>query len=120
MIEISVLLGLLTAHFVADFMLQSDRMAKNKSKSNVVLGQHVLVYSVVLYCFSLLLTMNIVGSLLFFGITLGTHFVTDFVTSRISAILYQQDKRHEFFCVIGLDQLIHAWTLILSWYWIFT
>ena len=41
----SDLLALLTTHFVADFVLQSDWMVQNKSKRWGALAAHVSVYT---------------------------------------------------------------------------
>ena len=102
---------LLLVHYVADFLLQNDWMAVNKSKHWGALTLHVAVYSLV---FTLLLGWQ-------FGlITFVTHFVTDAITSRWTRSLYYPVfKRHWFFCVIGLDQLIHAYTLSYTYYWLF-
>lgn len=59
-------------------------------------------------------------SLMFVGVwfvaVFVTHWITDFFTSKVSAWLYPK-SRHYFFVWIGLDQLIHAWTLLaLYWY----
>ena len=119
-------------HYVADFELQTNEMAINKSTSWKWLSIHVGVYSL---CFALIFGPT-------FGvITFTTHFLTDAVTSRWTTKLWfvkkwaaEWDKlndvlerdwlrpgefvasytetRHRFFCVIGLDQMIHAYTLI--------
>lgn len=99
-----VVLFLILVHFVADFVLQSDWMAVNKSKSWKALLAHTAIYSA---CF------------LFVGwkfalITFVLHTLTDAVTSRITSYLWQEQERHWFFVVIGADQLIHYWTLILT------
>lgn len=97
--------ALLFTHFVADFLLQSDWMAINKSTSWRALTVHVLLYSV---CFLWLGPM-------FTLITFLTHFATDAITSRATAYLYKKNERHWFFVVIGLDQLIHQFTLLYTW-----
>lgn len=94
-------LYLLATHFVADFVLQSDWMAINKSKNWTALLTHAFVYSL---CFIWL-------GLYFFLLTFIFHTITDAVTSRITSALWKQGKRHWFFVVIGLDQLIHYLTL---------
>jgi hypothetical protein len=48
MIELAPLwqfVALLAVHWVADFVLQTNWQARNKSKSNVALSRHVLVYT---------------------------------------------------------------------------
>lgn len=98
---IILVLGL---HFVGDFILQSDAMAKNKSKSVLWLLFHVTVYGIPL----LLIGWK------FAAINIGLHFLTDFLTSRITSKLWAAGNVHWFFVVIGLDQFIHATCLILT------
>jgi hypothetical protein len=102
-VNLGFVLLLLATHFVGDFVLQSDRMATNKSKSNRILAQHVGIYSA---CFLWI-------GVLFVMITAALHFVTDYVTSRWTSRLYAAGRRHDFFVVIGLDQLIHAMCLLI-------
>lgn len=131
------LLILLSAHFMADFPLQSDWMATNKSKNWWALTTHVVVYSVVV-TLAVVFTVEEMypdPKLLwhFMGLTFLTHFWTDMVTSRITSRLwffapvpgresyaYVAGKRHKFFVMIGFDQLIHAWTLALTWMEVFS
>jgi hypothetical protein len=51
---------------------------------------------------------------LIFGITFITHGVTDYFTSKWTSRLWEEKKVHDFFVVIGLDQLIHATTLLIT------
>lgn len=103
MIQYKIIIVLLV-HWIADFICQSDYMARNKSSSNKALGLHILVYTWV---------MTVLG--LKFAIVNGLiHFVVDFITSRITKKLWAKQDVHNFFVVIGLDQLIHTVTLILT------
>ncbi len=127
MLSPELLSGLFITHFVADFLLQSDWMATNKSKWHTpegrkALGAHVLVYSA---CFLWL-------GLIFTVLTGLFHLAVDAVTSRWTSQLWFidlepregafahwshyahiRDSRHWFFVVIGLDQLIHM--ILLIW-----
>lgn len=115
----------LIAHFVGDFLFQTDWMALNKSKRFDALTIHVAIYSL---CF-------LPWGLKFFFLTLLTHWITDFYTSRLTSRLWFFDmkplsvmpyckvcadydfavrmngKRHWFFVAIGADQLVHYLTL---------
>lgn len=107
--DIVAILGLLTIHYIGDFSLQSDWMAVNKSKNWEALFNHVMIYSVLFLTFGFKL----------WAITLTSHFITDAITSRITAKLWQQEKRHAFFTMIGFDQLLHFYQLILTYWWIY-
>lgn len=116
------ILWLLAAHWLSDFVLQSDAMAKNKSKSHAWLGYHVAVYTAVM---TILAMPILVRSFGFYGnpartvatfaaITAAAHFATDAVTSRITSALWARGKTHWFFVVIGADQWLHYAALVLT------
>lgn len=95
---------LIWAHFVGDFILQTDEMAINKSKSNKWLVYHVGIYSLVL----------LPWGLWFAAVNVALHFVTDYFSSRLSSYFWKAEKRHEFFVVIGADQALHMTALIVT------
>lgn len=105
--ELSSVILLLVLHFVSDFLLQSDWMAQNKSSSNKALGLHVLLYSIPF----------IIISPIFALINGVAHFITDYVTSRITKNLWEKKEVHWFFAVIGLDQLLHYIVLFATFYY---
>lgn len=59
----------LILHLLGDYVLQSDWMANNKTKSSVAAGCHALVYSLPFLLLS--------PSWLAFAVILGTHFLID-------------------------------------------
>lgn len=133
------LLILLTIHMVADFLIQTDHQALNKARWTdafnpdrpdntglLALLTHCLTYSA---CFLLY-------GWQFWLITFLTHLVTDAITSRAGASAwyvivdrhlpsgrfigrYDLDSRGTFWGVVGFDQLIHAWTLGLTYLLLF-
>jgi len=102
---IEIIVILIWLHFVADFILQSDAMAKNKSKSSKWLLLHVVAYSIPFIFFGWLFAL----------VNGAAHFVTDFITSRITSKLHAKGEIHWFFVAIGLDQAIHLTTLVLTY-----
>lgn len=95
-------------HFLADFLLQTDRVAIEKSGNFKTLAFHCWLYSI---------------PLLYFGAAFAAingvlHFITDFFTSRACSKLYKDGHRHWFFVVIGLDQAIHFTCLLLTYHFI--
>jgi len=101
-------LAIVWFHFIGDFLLQTDKMALNKSKSNKWLGIHVLCYSTPFLWFGW--KFAVINGL--------AHFLTDWVTSRLSSKAWAAQKRGLFFKIIGLDQAIHLTCLTLSLFYL--
>jgi len=116
MLPLQAVLVILVAHFIADFCMQTERQANNKSKNNWILLEHVAEYTCMLVVSTVFLFdwYNPVSAWwpLFNGIA---HYGTDWVTSRWTSRLYKQGKIRAFFRVIGLDQLVHFATLFASY-----
>ncbi len=115
-----IALLILLTHFVADFLLQNDDMALNKSKSNYWLSIHVLVYSTTfLFLWTLFSPENALGIWIWVLINYMLHWLTDYCTSRLTSYLWQKEQRHWFFVAIGFDQLVHYTCLLLTYEWLF-
>jgi hypothetical protein len=111
--EVGLIFSVIAAHWVADFVLQTHWQASNKSKNWDALTQHVTTYTLamaVMLCW--LFTPRTLGA--FVGITLIAHFMTDAITSRITSRLYAKQHWHNFFVVVGFDQLLHYTQLFLT------
>jgi hypothetical protein len=115
-IPVTILLFVMAAHWVADFVLQFDRMAKNKSSSLLALTAHVAVYTIVLVlvapfamsgCSSLQWTEWVL-------LNAVLHWVIDYFTSRASAPLFKAGDVHFGFVVVGADQFMHLACLVLT------
>lgn len=121
--SIFLIIWLLSAHWIADFVLQTHEQSKAKSHSNKALLKHTTHYSVamvVLMSFTVLLTtlgsaIGVINLVLFGIITLVCHTITDYFTSRLSSRLYKEGRIHDFFVCIGFDQLLHYVQLILTY-----
>lgn len=103
----------LLVHWVGDFVLQTRHMAMRKSTSNYYLGMHVTVYTVTTILAWWLLFM-IVGLSVspWLYLASGTaifvmHFITDYITSRMTTKFYKAEKNYAFFTTVGFDQWLH-------------
>ena len=104
-IQIMILIWL---HFIADFVLQTDKMAIKKSASMKFLGLHCLTYSVPMFFMGWQ-----------FAVPNGlAHFGVDFVTSRLTGQYFSTKNRHAFFVTIGCDQAIHMSFLVGIFLWL--
>ncbi len=101
MISIQTLYWLLLTHYIADFTLQTTYMSKNKSTSNKALGLHCLIYGL---CFLWLgfVPAFILGS---------SHFIIDYISSRLTSWFFKRDDIHNFFVIVGADQFLHSMVL---------
>lgn len=127
MIDYQILIIILFAHWIADFVLQTDWMAQGKSKEMTPLIAHGISYT---GGFALIIiiglsisgyseTLDVRYILKFIFLNGLLHTITDFFTSRASSYFWQQKQVHNFFVVIGFDQMIHTVTILITWNWLF-
>jgi len=122
MVPVLPLISFFLAHLYGDFFLQTEEMARKKSKDIYVLAKHVSTYIlpfVFVAFFNLVLApvgeRESIGSwTMFLVVNLLLHFVTDFFTSKLSSKMWNEGKTSQFFQVIGMDQTIHYITIILT------
>ncbi len=104
------LVALLATHWVGDFVLQTNFQASNKSKRLDALSLHVATYTATLFVAAIVLFGGMAGTI-FAAINGALHFATDYITSRASSKLWEQQNWPRFLVMIGFDQLIHQATL---------
>lgn len=109
----SSIMTVIAMHWVADFVLQTDWQAKNKSKNNFALLFHVLTYTICIFVCSIFfltneLTLQNIKIWELWALANGViHFGVDYVTSRINTYLWNKGRVHDFFVMVGFDQVIH-------------
>lgn len=131
LIEIGIIIYILFTHFVADFIMQTDEMAKGKSTSTYWLTRHIMAYgkTMLFSGFFLVLILFIYGVqfmilliplvISYVVLNMGLHWVTDYFTSKQTKRLWEAKKVHHFFVMIGFDQFIHATCLIVTYWFLF-
>jgi hypothetical protein len=133
-------LALLAVHWIADFVLQTHWQASNKSKDNAALAVHVINYTATIGIAVPGIFFRVdLSAAIFVAVNGVLHFITDWCTSRVSSRLFMGQFQvltvsgpgmgispgphliskdnfnpHNFFVVIGLDQLIHQATLTVT------
>lgn len=121
------ILLMVVLHFVSDFVLQTHWQAINKNRYWDALLMHTFMYSI---CVTIGLSayimlnygfQNIAQQLTtFFAITLISHTVIDYISSREAKKFFDRSDYHNGFVVIGLDQMIHYLQLFLTVKYLFT
>lgn len=109
--------SIIIVHWFADFVLQTDKQAKGKSKNWKDLLSHTFNYSLTFWCFAVIaFNGNLIKACYFYVITLVLHTITDYFTSRLNSKLWEQGKVHYFFVSIGFDQVLHYVQLFTTYY----
>ena len=107
-----IIIILLFLHFVGDFIFQSDKIAINKSESIKLLTLHCYVYmSLFYFCFTW--SKMFYNGTIFLLLIFISHFIIDFITSRITKKFFNEGKRYKFFITIGFDQFLHLSILLI-------
>ncbi|AUR85986.1 TMhelix containing protein [Vibrio phage 1.081.O._10N.286.52.C2] len=102
MISLWIILALLVTHFIADFFIQTEHQALNKSKNLEPLARHCATYAICFLPFGF--TFAVITGLL--------HGLVDYNTSRMAGKYWQAGESRKFFQVIGFDQLLHGVCLV--------
>lgn len=112
---------ILFVHFIADFLMQNSWLAQNKSKNNIPLFTHVVVYSLILLIpsFCIFKSPELAW---YFAILNGVlHYCVDYITSRLSSYMYKTNQTGtnflpniSFWSVIGFDQFLHSLMLLFT------
>lgn len=106
--------SIIIIHFIGDFVLQTDKQAKGKSKNWNDLLSHTVTYSLC-WIIPAILMLGYNGAI-FVIVTLVAHTITDYFTSRLNSKLWSEGKVHYFFISIGFDQVLHYIQLFLTYY----
>lgn len=118
-----IFISILTSHFVADFVLQTNQMATLKSRSIQWLSYHVGVYTLAMATLMVIFLtpsdVPLLSVVLWVLVNGALHWMQDFGTSRWTSKLWAKHDVHNFFVVIGLDQLLHYTTFLLTGHFIF-
>lgn len=114
--------SIILIHWFADFVLQTDKQAKGKSKNWSDLLDHTANYSLLWTTIGMLYTiisLNVSWNWLLFGlITFIAHTITDYFTSRLNSKLWSEGKVHNFFVSVGFDQVLHYVQLFTTYYYL--
>lgn len=102
---------LLFAHWIGDYVLQTNDMANQKASSLQWLTIHVAVYCVPVVGVSLIL-FPLPTALYYLLANAGLHWLTDLTTGRL-ANRYRANPRL-FYPIIGFDQFFHGACLIVT------
>lgn len=103
----SIPFSLIVAHFLGDWVLQTDWMALNKAKSWLALNAHCFVVGFVLLLWASIYYHDSSVGTAFAVYNWAAHIGIDFCTSRGTSYLWGKKQRHWFFVLIGFDQVLH-------------
>ena len=108
--------SIIIIHWFSDFVLQTDKQAKGKSRNWNDLLSHTITYSAVwIIPIGFLLGTNPPNGFYFILITVIAHTITDYFTSRFNFYLWTKVDVHNFFVSVGFDQVLHYVQLFVTY-----
>lgn len=108
-----LLASLFFIHYIADFPLQAEWMAIQKSSSNKALLAHVSIYSGILALWAFGFTDWEPMMCILFALSNGAlHAIIDRQTSKRIGIAYNAGNTRGVFMWVGLDQMLHHFCLL--------
>ena len=127
--------SIIIIHFVADFIMQDERWALNKSKNWDALLMHTITYTSVWLVIALIIDVytnqttndwyfDTLDVQLFLLITFVCHTITDYFTSRIVSKKFAKQEygspipNFGAFTIIGGDQVLHYIQLFATYYYL--
>lgn len=115
---ITTVLVAMFAHFIADFVVQTNHQALHKSHNFGALLRHIGTYTLTLFLIMWLVMSFRFGEKIFtFAIVNGfIHLLVDFFSSKGSSYFFHKEDWHHGFVVIGFDQYLHHFILIITCY----
>lgn len=116
-----LLLIILTAHFLGDFLLQNNAIASNKSKSTKMAFKHIFIHFLLIAILVLIYEFfdSPLGSIidlneaLIVGIVLVIHFLTDRFLKEVISKRFNNN-----FNSLLFDQIIHLIVIYLTFYFL--
>lgn len=118
------ILAILAIHYFADFIMQDNWMAQNKWKNNNALLCHTSIYTGIWFLCGIIYVLFNLNEYTpwhltyFMLITFTFHTIQDWITSKIThelSITASINRNwHNFFVVVGFDQLLHYVQLFLT------
>jgi len=106
--EVIILFRLIIAHLLSDFILQTDKMVKNKKWFSREMFTHIGIVYLTTALFSFLWWQSILIALV--------HYLMDGTKISLKKTDYFQKRDTQLFII---DQLGHILTILLVWMWIY-
>lgn len=115
----TTILFILFGHFFGDFIIQPDKIAANKWRSELALTQHVLLYMTGLLLFTILGAQPAMEDIPYYigwALTNGFfHWFTDYVISKDRKVYWDEKDYKMYFIMVGLDQFFHYAVLAITY-----
>lgn len=119
MITIEAVLLIIVTHWIADFVLQTEQMARLKSSVPEFLFRHVFIYTAAFIPVAFIL-LEPTSAVTFLAINFTLHYLVDKITSPVTKVLFSNGTYYTnipnigAFSVIGFDQLLHYMCLFIT------